>query len=241
MTKPWLINADVGEGADDARIMACLDCANICCGAHAGGWDTMRTTLALAGRHGVLPGAHPGYADRANFGRTSLALSPGELEESVGGQILALAQTAAEMALTLAYVKPHGAMNHDMLADGALFAAILRAVVAVDPALAVMVPTNPRACEQQRIAGEHGVTLWWEVFADRVYEADGLLRPRACPDAVHSTPERIIAQLEDIVQNGRIRAIDGRVLDVAMASTVCIHGDNAPSVAAIRRWAQTQG
>lgn len=238
MTKRWRINADVGEDADDSRIMAYLDCANICCGAHAGGRDTMRTTLALAKHHRVLPGAHPGYPDRANFGRTSLGLSLRAIEKSLREQMIALFEMAVEQAMNLAYVKPHGALYHDMLENGALFTAICRTVAALDPALVMMVPTNTRHDEQQRTATEYGLNIWWEVFADRAYEPDGLLRPRCHADAVHSTPEQIIAQLDGIVQSGTIRAIDGSILDVGAASTVCVHGDHPASVEAVRLWAQ---
>ncbi len=241
MMSPWLLNADVGEGYDDSRLMAYLDCASICCGAHAGGVNAMRSTLALAKRHGVTPGAHPGYGERATFGRRSLSLPLAELEASVREQILTLTALAAETALKPAYVKPHGAMNHDMLEDDTVFAAICRAVASLDPTLAVMVPTNPRQRQQRWIARENGLTIWWEVFADRAYEPSGLLRSRDCRDAVHSTPERIVAQLEGIVRNGKIRAVDGSDLEVGEASTICVHGDHPVSVEAIRRWTRIRG
>ncbi|MEO6088452.1 MAG: LamB/YcsF family protein, partial [Umezawaea sp.] len=42
--------------------------ANIACGAHAGDFATMRATIALAQKHAVGIGAHPGFADREHFG-----------------------------------------------------------------------------------------------------------------------------------------------------------------------------
>ena len=64
------LNCDVGEGiGNDAAIMRWITSANIACGAHAGDVKTMRETVNLAREFGVAVGAHPGFADRANFGR----------------------------------------------------------------------------------------------------------------------------------------------------------------------------
>ena len=65
------LNADVGEGdpeADEA-LLPLVTSANVACGLHAGDAHTMRATVALAQRHGVAVGAHPGYDDREGFGR----------------------------------------------------------------------------------------------------------------------------------------------------------------------------
>ena len=53
----------------------------------------MRQTLVAARQLGVAAGAHPGYPDRANFGRVESALSPGEIEASVLEQIASLAKS----------------------------------------------------------------------------------------------------------------------------------------------------
>ena len=71
------INSDLGEGAGhDPEIMRFVSSANIACGGHAGDEDTMRETVALAMKHGVSIGAHPGYPDKANFGRENMDLDP---------------------------------------------------------------------------------------------------------------------------------------------------------------------
>ena len=68
------LNADLGEGAGtDAALMPLITSANISCGAHAGDEQTIREALRLAKQYGVNVGAHPGYADRANFGRLPIA------------------------------------------------------------------------------------------------------------------------------------------------------------------------
>ena len=59
------LNCDLGEGAGhDAELMPLITSANIACGAHAGDGRTMQETMALAQRHGVAVGAHPGFEDR---------------------------------------------------------------------------------------------------------------------------------------------------------------------------------
>ncbi|MEO8633595.1 MAG: LamB/YcsF family protein, partial [Chloroflexota bacterium] len=85
------LNSDLGEGAGtDALVMPLISSVNIACGAHAGNESTMRETLALARRHNVAVGAHPGYPDRENFGRVPVPLSDGELSDEVARQIRAL-------------------------------------------------------------------------------------------------------------------------------------------------------
>ena len=75
------LNCDMGEmpeaiadGTQEA-LMAYLTSVNIACGAHAGDEAAMRTTIEQAMRRKLAIGAHPGYADRSNFGRLELDLS----------------------------------------------------------------------------------------------------------------------------------------------------------------------
>ena len=82
------LNCDLGEGAGhDAELMPLITSANIACGAHAGDEATMRTTVELAQRHGVAIGAHPGFADRENFGRVEQPLTGAEAVKLVLEQI----------------------------------------------------------------------------------------------------------------------------------------------------------
>src|SRR6266545_4839120 len=70
------LNADVGEGMDDRALLPYLTSANVACGLHAGDPTVMDTTVAEALECGVCVGAHPGYADRENFGRVRMEMSP---------------------------------------------------------------------------------------------------------------------------------------------------------------------
>ena len=83
------LNADVGESygawslGEDEALIPLVTSVSIACGAHAGDPDVIARTVAIAARHGVAVGAHPGYPDRAGFGRRAMALTPGEIERSV--------------------------------------------------------------------------------------------------------------------------------------------------------------
>ena len=103
------LNCDMGELPDAAleeALMAHITSANVACGGHAGDAASMRRTVEMARRHGVAVGAHPGYPDRANFGRVEMALSAEQIAQTVCEQIGALAAIAGD----LAHVKPHGAL-----------------------------------------------------------------------------------------------------------------------------------
>jgi UPF0271 protein len=63
------LNADIGEGCDDAGLMPYLARVSIACGGHAGDLASMTAALRLAAEHGVAVGAHPGYPDRTSWRR----------------------------------------------------------------------------------------------------------------------------------------------------------------------------
>ncbi len=128
------LNCDLGESygawrmGQDERVMPHIDQASIATGFHAGDPLTIARALAAARRHGVAVGAHPAYPDLAGFGRRSMALSRDELVASLLYQIAALDGMAAASGIELAYVKPHGALYHDMMARAAVRAAVMEAV-----------------------------------------------------------------------------------------------------------------
>ena len=70
------INCDLGEGLNnDVLLMPYISSANIACGYHAGDDSIMKRTIALANANKVAIGAHPGFLDKNNFGRTEMNLS----------------------------------------------------------------------------------------------------------------------------------------------------------------------
>ena len=137
-----LLNCDLGESFGrwtkgvEATVMPFIHQANIACGFHAGDPLTLRQTLALTAEHGVAIGAHPAYPDLVGFGRRSMTLSREEIIANLHYQIAALDGMAHALGLTLAYVKPHGALYHDMMARSEVRAAIIEALVSYHRPLA---------------------------------------------------------------------------------------------------------
>ena len=227
------LNCDLGEGAGhDAELMPLITSANIACGAHAGDEATMRATVALARQHGVAIGAHPGFADRENFGRRELALTPEQSAELVLGQIQKLQDIAGQLGAVVHHVKLHGALYNLASRDRRLALAIVEAVWTAEkkPVLYALAGS-----ELERVARAHGdFIVVSEVFADRTYQADGSLTPRGQPNAVISDEEAAVAQVLRLVREGKVRATDGSDVSVK-ADTVCLHGDGPHAVALARR------
>lgn len=115
MIRPMIIdlNCDMGEledAAHEAALMEHITSANIACGGHAGDEATMERTARLALARGVRIGAHPGYPDRANFGRLEMPLTPAEIEQTVAEQIQRLEAVVLRLGGRIVHVKPHGAL-----------------------------------------------------------------------------------------------------------------------------------
>ncbi|HYQ51819.1 MAG TPA: 5-oxoprolinase subunit PxpA, partial [Pseudomonas sp.] len=177
--KRLLLNCDMGESFGswhmglDAEVMPYIDCANIACGYHAGDPSTMRRTVALALQHGVTIGAHPAYPDLVGFGRRSMACSSEEIRDLLHYQIGALDGICKVLGGRVAYVKPHGALYNDMMADPLKLRAVLEAVAAYGSNLPLMLMATADDSAAQALGDEIGVPLWFEAFADRAYTASG--------------------------------------------------------------------
>jgi UPF0271 protein len=207
------LNCDMGELPDTAleeALMLHITSANVACGGHAGDAATMRRTVEMARRHGVAVGAHPGYSDRANFGRVEMALSAEQIAQTVCDQIGALAAIAGD----LAHVKPHGALynvaakNPDVArAIGEGVARFGRELVLVGLAGSVMLD----------VWRKMGFRVAAEGFADRRYEPDGSLRSRKFADALIAEPDEAAAQALRLASEGRVQ-------------TICVHSDTPGSV-----------
>ncbi|EOQ79611.1 LamB/YcsF family protein [Pseudomonas aeruginosa VRFPA02] len=206
-----LLNCDIGESFGawrmglDAEVMPLIDCANIACGFHAGDPGTMRRTVALAVEHGVRIGAHPGYPDLVGFGRRSLACSAQEVEDLLLYQIGALDGLCRAQGTRVRYVKPHGALYQDMMRDPAILAAVLRALAAYDRTLPLMLMSTRDNTAARALGAAHGIELWFE-----------------------------LAQALLLARGAALRASDGSALALE-AQTLCVHGDNPASLAAVRR------
>ncbi|MBJ9977146.1 LamB/YcsF family protein [Pseudomonas sp. S75] len=234
-----LLNCDMGESFGswrmglNADVMPFVDCANIACGFHAGDPGIMRRTVALALQHGVTIGAHPAYPDLNGFGRRSMACSSEEIRDLLHYQIGALEGICKVLGGRVAYVKPHGALYNDMMTNPGQLRTVLEAVAAYAPGLPLMLMATADDSAAQALGQELGVPLWFEAFADRAYTAQGHLVSRRLPGAVHHDPDMVVAQALRLARGEALVADDGSALRLN-ASTLCVHGDNDSSVAAVR-------
>jgi 5-oxoprolinase (ATP-hydrolysing) subunit A len=221
------INCDMGEGcASDAELMKYISSTNIACGFHAGDADTMKRTVDLAIENNVAIGAHPGYRNRENFGRTNMQLPPQEVYEIVTEQIATLNKVAKSCGAQLAHVKPHGALYNQAAKDNKLAVAIADAVYDFDNKLILFGLSGSKYID---VAEKRGLHVASEVFADRTYQNDGSLTSRTQSNALINNPTNAATQVLDMVKYGRVRTVDAVMIKVA-ADTVCIHGDGANAV-----------
>ena len=233
-----LLNCDLGESygqwqlGDDAKVMPYIDMANIACGFHAGDPTTLAKTISLAKQHQVSLGAHPSYPDLAGFGRRSMTLTAIELTHLMHYQIAALEGMARCQGQSLAYVKPHGALYNDMMADETLLETLLGAVAAYPSELKFMLMSTTAHQRHTAMAASFGVELLFEVFADRRYTEAGLLVPRSEPNALLNEAA-LLAQIQLMLAEQKIATAGNTLLQLPMDS-LCVHGDNPTAIAQIK-------
>ena len=219
---------------DDEHAMPLIDQANLACGFHAGDPLIMQRSVLLARQHGVAIGAHPSYPDLQGFGRRHLSCTPDEVMALVLYQLGALDAFCRAAGAQVAYVKPHGALYNDLVRDDALMIAVLTACARYREGLPLMVLAQADNDRERRLAKAVGVPLLFEAFADRAYLADGQLAPRRLAGAVHHEPQRILDQALAIAAGEPFADLDGKPLRL-QADSLCVHGDNAESLAVLRR------
>ena len=228
------INADIGEGYDDAGLMPYLTRASIACGGHTGDATSMQAALTLAAEYGVAVGAHPSYPDRAGFGRREWAATPEQIALWVTQQTEMLAEAAASQGMRLAHIKPHGALYNAAAQHEVIAVAIAQAVVEWDASLILLGLSGLRLIQAGQAAG---LTVMQEVFADRRYQSDGQLVSRETPGAVIEDLEQVAEQAYALAQGQPIVALDGSFLRLA-ADTLCLHSDTPGAVKIARAVAQ---
>ena len=224
------LNADIGEGMDDAPVLPFLTSVNIACGMHAGGPLVMDRTVALALSRRLGVGAHPGYADRENFGRIAVELPLEEVRALVLYQVAAVDGFVRSRGGRLAHVKAHGALYNRAARDRALAGAVAEAVRAYRGDLVLVGLAGSLQLEAARAVGLRAAG---EAFADRRYLADGSLMPRSQEGAVLRDPAEAAEQAARIANEGYVTASDGSRVRID-AETICLHGDTPGAVAFAR-------
>ncbi len=220
----WIdLNADIGEGAAfDEQLLDIISSASIACGAHAGNEAIMRSTLRLAKAKGVICGAHPGFADRENFGRLELDLPIAEVQQQVSEQLKIIQNIADEEQVPIRYVKLHGAMANMAARDISLASSLFQTVKNHNENLAILALDNSA---QVLAAKELGLKIIREAYADRAYDNDGLLLSRKIKGALISDKYKAVKQCLLLAQRGEIISFAGKILQ-STAKSICLHGDN---------------
>lgn len=226
------LNCDLGESFGaytlgmDAEVIRHISSANVACGFHAADPLVMAKTVALAKKHGVAVGAHPGYPDLVGFGRRNMNVSPAEVKAMVQYQVGALQAFCTANGLRLQHVKPHGAMYNTAARDRKLADAICQGVREVDPGLILLGLSGSCLLDAAR---EAGLRCASEVFADRAYEDDGSLTPRGMEGAVITDEAEAIRRVLQMVEQGSVTSRSGKTIPIR-ADSVCLHGDGEKAV-----------
>ena len=230
------LNCDMGElpeaiaDGTQESLMPSLTSVNVACGGHAGDVETMKATIEQALRWKLAIGGHPGYPDRANFGRLELNLAAEAIASFVFEQVRTLSEIAAACGVRLAHVKPHGALYNQAVGNREIAKAIAEGVARWSRDVVLV---GLAGSPMLTVFREAGFVVAAEAFADRRYEPDGSLRSRKFEDALLREPAEAGRQALSIVERGALIARDGTEVAVD-AQTLCIHGDTpgAPEIAA---------
>jgi 5-oxoprolinase (ATP-hydrolysing) subunit A len=215
------LNADLGEGAGtDADLMPLVTSANISCGFHAGDPETVIRAIELASQNGVRVGAHPGYHDREHAGRRELPFERDQLLFLGLQQFGALRALADWIGVPVTYVKPHGALYHQVCRERPYADGFMHAVYGFFNPSRLPVVGLPGSVLHSLVT-DCGSPFIPEGFADRRYRPDGSLVPRTEPDAILHDVKEVVAQVEWLVREKGVR-------------TICVHGDTPGAVEFVR-------
>ncbi len=220
-----LINCDLGECLipnPDTDIMPLIDMANIACGGHIGDDQSMVDTIRLAQKNNIKIGAHPSYADRENFGRLSHSLSDNELYELIHTQVSHFQNLCYKNNATLKYIKPHGALYHDMTHNEVVLKVMCSVIHEINADLSLVIQAGNEDYFKN-FGNNTNVNFSHEVFADRGYIGSHII-PRGEKSAVLTDENTIINQYRQFLTEKPFK-ID----------TICFHGDNPASVEALKR------
>lgn len=232
------LNCDLGESfgawqmTEDDKIMPFVDMASIACGFHAGDPVVIHNALKSAKNHNVQIGAHPSYPDLQGFGRRSMSLQPTELHALLHYQIAALDGMSRCQNVAISYIKPHGALYNDMMADMNILETVIQAVSAYYLSLPLVIQATPNWQSHQKLATKYGVCLMFEAFADRRYQDNGALVSRNQSGAVLDKLN-IIAQVDQILSLGQVTTLSGNTIPIK-ADTLCVHGDNQAALEGVK-------
>lgn len=224
-----LLNCDLGEGEPaetTAALLEVIDLANVACGGHAGDEETMQSVVQAALERGVQTGAHPGWPDRENFGRTPAALSARDLSALLGEQVGTFQRAATAVGGRLGHVKLHGALYHLCDERTDLAEACVDWMEAELEGIPLIVGAGGLL---HAVAEARGVPLLREIFAERTYVDEARLQPRSEPGSLIGDPSIVARRIGAWQATGYLEVGAGKQWLVE-AETVCVHADSPMSV-----------
>jgi UPF0271 protein len=222
------LNADLGEGcAHDLELLDSVSSINIACAWHAGSADEMLSLVRAAQLRGIAIGAHPGFPDRANFGRREMNLPLDSVRSGLLYQVGALDAMVRAEGGTLSHVKMHGALYNQAAREPELALCIARAIRDFNPRLKVMGLAGSVFIQ---IVRAQGLIALEEGFADRGYTSDGRLVARGTAGALIEDEAAMLGQVLSMVKTGTVIAQGGAACHLHVDS-VCLHGDGPHALA----------
>lgn len=234
------LNADVGESFGvyqlglDEQVIPHITSANVACGFHGGDPAVMRKTIALAKKHRVEVGAHPGFPDLLGFGRRNIDASPEEIEDYVIYQMGALEAFAQAQGMRLQHVKPHGSLYNMAAANPKIMEAIVEGVAKVNREVILVVLGRKDNDPLLTLGRRYGLRIALEAFPDRAYRKEGTLVPRREKGAVIEDEEWVAQRALKMALEGKVITLDGSEIPLK-CDTLCVHGDNPRAVHMVRR------
>ena len=226
------LNCDLGEWVDendskrDAAIMPYITSCNIACGGHIGDEESMLATIKLAYDNNVAIGAHPSYPDKENFGRKVIEITDYELKKSLMQQLEVFTSYVEKEGAHLHHIKPHGALYNEASINNKVAQIIVSAILSSDFRV-------PVYCQQgsklDQVVTQSGLATIYEVFADRAYETQLMLRSRRLKGAVLHEKEAVFEHIHRMIIEGNVKTYSGQVHPIN-ADTICLHSDTEGSV-----------
>lgn len=220
-------NCDLGEledgGVSDRAILPFVTSVNIACGYHAGNRETMIRTVKYAKEFECNVGAHPGFPDRENFGRTEMHMQLQKIREIVSQQVSELNSICRQEGVIMTHVKPHGALYNMAAKDLDMAIAICQGVK--DAASSSTIIVGLTGGKMKDAAHQMNLPFFGEIFSDRGYMPDGTLVPRTQEGALIKDENEVASRVIRMVKHGEVEAIDGTLIPIK-ADTLCLHGDS---------------
>ena len=240
------INSDLGEGfgrwqmGNDDALLDIVSSANVACGYHAGDPVIMNRTARAARIRGVDLGAHVSFPDLMGFGRRVMQMDESELEKHILYQLGALDGIARAAGHKVTHLNAHGALGNLVCTDRDMADALVRAVLAFDRDIALLVLTNTELERAARDVGARSLNLF---LADRAYNRAGQLVSRQQPGSVIKDDAIVLARVRQVLDDQTITTIEGERLKIEMNS-ILVHSDTPGAVnlaRSIRSLIETEG